>query len=205
MKYYFALFLSIFVASSNAQTVTDFTNMVLQIKEMAEKMQSQAPGQNEQPTPPSQEVQSQPATKPNDNISKVTCFFANTKNQQWSTGGQMITSCDPAVIEGQITQQYGMISTWQFLNDREIKRSFIFSAKNRSNNNTQINAYERKGKRITENVGGCMTPFEIVSETADSITIKDLPTSGGRCTAAQIDVGKDASRMPPSTYVKIKG
>jgi hypothetical protein len=178
MKYYFALFLLIFAGSSNAQLGLDLTP---------------------------QEVQSQPATKPNDNSSTVTCFIGNTKNSLWATGGQMITSCDPAVIEGQITEQYGMINIWQFLNDHEIKRSWIWSAKNRGNNEFQIDTYERKGKRITENVGGCMIPYEIVGETADSITIKDLPTSSGKCDAAQINAGKKLSRMPPRTYVKIKG
>jgi len=48
MKYYFALFLLFFAGSSNAQLGLDLTNMVLQIKEMAEKMQAQNPSDETQ-------------------------------------------------------------------------------------------------------------------------------------------------------------
>jgi hypothetical protein len=180
-------------ALSYAQNINDFANAAKQMQGIVQNLQQIQASQSPESTP------AQSATS-----SGASCFVSDSKNTKWATGDRTITSCDPAVIERQITQPYGSIQIWQFLNDREILRSFIFGAQMRSNNNFTKNAYERKGNRIIENSQGCKITWDIVNETPDSITIHDVGAAGS-CDRAVIDATNKLSKMPPSVYIKIKG
>lgn len=178
---------------AQAQTFADFANMAQQLQGIAEKMQQ---GES---TP-----QSTQATTTASAPTGVVCFTSDSKNSVWATGGRLITSCDPAVIQSQITEPYGSVAIWRFVNDRQISRSFVYSSKMSSNTNSITNSYERKGKRVVEDNRGCMMIWDVVSETPDSITIKDVGVSGA-CDPAVKRATEMQSKSPPSTYVKIKG
>jgi|694.fasta_scaffold13067_10 hypothetical protein len=131
------------------------------------------------------------------------CFVSDNQTSRWATGGKPINSCNHAVIESLITEPYGHIQIWQFLNDREIKRSFIYSAKMRANTRGDVYSYETNGNRITENVQGCKFIWDILHETPNSITIKSIGTAG-RCDPTAIEATNQSAKMPPTTYRKIK-
>lgn len=182
----------IFTCSNlHAQGIPDFSNMPRQLQDVAEKMQQINTNSNQ-------------SNKTGSNNTGITCFVLDNENTRWATGGKSINSCNPATIERQITEPYGQVQIWQFINDREIKRSFIYSSKMRSNTNHQIYSYQKNGKRITENVKGCLLTWEILNETPNSITIKDIGATGS-CEPIVRETTSRLSKMPPSTYKKING
>jgi hypothetical protein len=194
IKKIISLFFIFSSSSIFAADLPDLANMAQQLKGVAEQLQQNQPSKQTNQTPTNAPTAGKTSLG-------VTCFVSDSKNVRWATGDRNITSCDPTVIEGQITQPSGMVGIWQFLNDHEIVHAWIYSAQNRDLNQANTYTYERKGKKIIENVQGCMTPYEIVNETADSITIKYLQVSG-KCSDAQIQVSRE--RATPSTYVKVK-
>lgn len=182
--------LGLVAATSQAQNLSNFGNSIQQIQGVVEQVQKSQLGQSN----------SAPAQKES---SGVTCFVMDSDNTRWATGGQNITSCDPAVIQSQINQPYGTVPIWQFLNDSEILRITVYGPKMNRAPSKSVNTYERNGKRIVENDKGCKLSSEIVGETASTITIKDIGASGN-CDPAVKMANQQLSKMPPTTYKKIK-
>jgi hypothetical protein len=183
------IFLAV-ITTSHAQNLSNFGNAVQQIQSVVEQVQ--------------QSQLSQANTAPAQRESSgITCFVMDSDNTRWATGGQNITSCDPAVIQGQINQPYGYVAIWQFLSDSEILRTTIYGPKMNRAPFKAINTYERSGKRIVENNQGCKLSSDIISETASAITIKDVGASGN-CDSAVKMANQQLVKMPPTIYKKIK-
>jgi len=186
------------VTTSNAQNFSDFANMAQQLQGVAEKIQ-----QSQVSEPSQTATKSTQPISPQSGAAGLTCFVSDDKNAVWATGGRLITSCSPSVIQSQITDPNGNYAIWQFLNEREIKRTFIFSSQMRIPTDSTINTYERKGKRVIENSRGCKLIWDITNETPDSISIKEIGYSGV-CDQAVKQAQDNLSKMPATTFRKVK-
>ena len=136
----------------------------------------------------------------------VVCFVMDSKETRWATGGKNISSCDPILIELQITEEYGSVRIWQLKSDKEILRSTVTSKKMKSfgsKNSITTNSYEKIGNRITENIMGCKHTSEIVSETAHALTLKTISASGN-CAEVVRRATEELAKKPPIIYLKIK-
>jgi hypothetical protein len=148
-----------------------------------------------------------PTQPDNRSSASAVCFVMDSNNTRWATGGKNITSCDPAIIGRQITEDYGTVMIWQFKNDKEILRTTITSRKMKSagnNNSNNTNTYERIGNKITENTGGCKQTVEIVSDTPQALTVKTIGATGN-CVEAIRHATEQLAKKPPIVYLKIKG
>ena len=135
------------------------------------------------------------------------CFVLDSNDTRWATGGKNITSCDPAIIESQITETHAAVMIWQFKSGKEMLRTTITSKKMKSlgtNNAHHTNTYERIGNKLTEDFGGCKQIFEILSDTPQTLTVRTIGASGN-CLPTIIKAIELSARMSPAVYLKING